>query len=108
MAQSTRALELIGKHHGAFDKSAHVSDVTVTIIKPKRAEEYTDDELAAIIARGESERAGDEQAGDEQAANIDRNPDGVDFPELDKLEEQDPILKVDDLDFDLLKLPDIE
>ncbi|MFP6595838.1 MAG: hypothetical protein VCC01_00120 [Candidatus Hydrogenedentota bacterium] len=54
LAQSTRALELIGKHHGAFDKSAHVSDVTVTIIKPKRAEEYTDDELAAIIADGES------------------------------------------------------
>jgi len=32
-----------------------------------------------------------------------------DFPDLDKLEEQDPILKVDDLDgFDRFKLPDIE
>ena len=103
LAQSTRALELIGKHHGAFDKSAHVGDVTVTIIKPKRIEDYTDEELGEIIARGESERAGDEQA-----ANIDLNLDGVDFPDLDKLEEQDPILKVDDLDFDRFKLPDIE
>ena len=60
LAQSTRALELIGKHHGAFDKSAHVSDVTVMIIKPKRIEDYTDEELGEIIARGESERAGDE------------------------------------------------
>ena len=67
-------------------------------------EDYTDEELRAIIARGESERAGDEQA-----ANIDLNLDGVDFPDLDKLEEQDPILKVDDLDdFDRFKLPDIE
>ena len=58
----------------------------------------------AIIARGESERAGDEQA-----TNIDLNLDGVDFPDLDKLEEQDPILKIDDLDdFDRFKLPDIE
>ena len=65
------ALELIGKHHGAFDKSAHVGDVTVTIIKPKRIEDYTDEELGEIIARGESERAGDEQA-----ANIDLNLDG--------------------------------
>ena len=34
-------------------------------------EDYTDEELRAIIARGESERAGDEQA-----ANIDLNLDG--------------------------------
>ena len=51
LGQAIRALELIGKHHGAFlDRVEQTSSLTVEIVKAKRAEEYSDDELASIMA----------------------------------------------------------